>query len=279
MSSVTTKDRRSPLKWPGGKKRILKNLREFIPTDNCQRLVEPFVGGGSVFLNFEFEEYLLCDVNKDLITFYRIVLDSPSAFIRDAQKLFQNDNNCAEKYYIFRDQFNQSDDLYQRALLFLYLNRHGYNGLCRYNTKGGYNVPFGRYKKIYFPEQELKTLSQKANRITLLLGDFELAFSQLHSGDVVYCDPPYTPINHTSNFTAYSGSNFDDVDQERLVDKALAARELGISTVISNHYVEFTKNLYENADELSVFDVQRNISQIGNNRKNVEEVLALYRQC
>lgn len=279
MSSVTTKDRRSPLKWPGGKKRILKNLREFIPTDNCQRLVEPFVGGGSVFLNFEFEEYLLCDVNKDLITFYRIVLDSPSAFIRDAQKLFQNDNNCAEKYYIFRDQFNQSDDLYQRALLFLYLNRHGYNGLCRYNTKGGYNVPFGRYKKIYFPEQELKTLSQKANRITLLLGDFELAFSQLHSGDVVYCDPPYTPINHTSNFTAYSGSNFDDVDQERLVDKALAARELGISTVISNHYVEFTKNLYENADELSVFDVQRNISQIGNNRKKVEEVLALYRQC
>ena len=279
MSSVTTKDRRSPLKWPGGKKRILKNLREFIPTDNCQRLVEPFVGGGSVFLNFEFEEYLLCDVNKDLIAFFRIVLDSPSEFIRDAEKLFHDENNCAKKYYTFRDQFNQSDDLYQRALLFLYLNRHGYNGLCRYNAKGGYNVPFGRYKRIYFPEQELKTLSEKANRITLLLGDFELAFSHLHSGDVVYCDPPYTPINHTSNFTAYSGSHFDDADQERLIDKALAARQLGITTVISNHYVEFTKNLYANADELSVFDVQRNISQIGNNRKKVEEVLALYRQC
>jgi len=275
MASLT-KDARSPLKWPGGKKRILKYLRNFIPTDNCQRLVEPFVGGGSVFLNLEFEEYLLCDVNKDLISFYRIMQDSPSKFTKEAKKFFSDKNNCAEKYYFYREQFNHSDDVFQRALLFLYLNRHGYNGLCRYNSKGSYNVPFGRYNNPYFPEKELKGLSEKVSRATFILGDFELAFSQLRSDDVVYCDPPYTPINRTSSFTAYSGSDFNDADHKRLVDKALAARQLGISTVISNHYVEFTKNLYANADTLSLFDVQRNISQIGSNRKKVEEVLALY---
>lgn len=277
MASLT-KDARSPLKWPGGKKRILKYLRDFIPTDNCKRLVEPFVGGGSVFLNLEFEEYLLCDVNKDLISFYRIMQDSPSKFTKEAKKFFSEKNNCAEKYYFYREQFNHSDDVFQRALLFLYLNRHGYNGLCRYNSKGSYNVPFGRYNNPYFPEKELKELSEKVSRATFILGDFELAFSQLHSDDVVYCDPPYTPINRTSSFTAYSGSDFNDADHERLVDKALAASQLGISTVISNHYVEFTKNLYANADTLSLFDVQRNISQIGSNRKKVEEVLALYRK-
>lgn len=279
MGALVQTETRSPLKWPGGKKRVLKYLRNFIPADNCQRLVEPFVGGGAVFLNLEFEEYLLCDVNKDLISLYRIVQHSASKFIRDARKLFTEKNNCAEKYYYYRDQFNISDDSYQKALLFLYLNRHGYNGLCRYNAKGGYNVPFGRYRNPYFPEKELKLLAEKASRATFIRGDFELAFSQLRSGDVVYCDPPYSPINRTSNFTAYSGNSFNDEDQERLVDRAIAVRNLGISTVISNHYVEFTKKLYADADDISLFSVQRSISQIGENRKKVEEVLALYRQC
>lgn len=277
MSTIVPKETRSPLKWPGGKKRVLKYLRDFIPADNCQRLVEPFVGGGSVFLNLEFDEYLLCDVNKDLISFFRIVQTSASQFIRDARKLFTQEHNCPEKYYFHREQFNTSDDEYHKALLFLYLNRHGYNGLCRYNAKGAYNVPFGRYSNPYFPEAELKLLAEKASRATFILGDFELAFSQLRSGDVVYCDPPYSPINRTANFTAYSGNNFGDEDQQRLVDKALSVSQLGVSTVISNHYVEFTKALYEDADELSVFSVQRSISQIGHNRKKVDEVLALYR--
>lgn len=278
MSVDTKKDTRSPLKWPGGKKRVLKYLREFIPAENCQRLVEPFVGGGSVFLNLEFDEYLLCDVNKDLISLYKIVQRAPSKFISDVKKLFIDGNNNAEQYYAFRDEFNASNDDYRRALLFLYLNRHGYNGLCRYNASGRYNVPFGRYKNPYFPEIELRQLAKKAKRATFILGDFEIAFSQLRPGDVVYCDPPYSPINRTSSFTAYAGNSFNDDDQKRLVSRAATMRNFGISTVISNHYVDFTKQLYAGADDLSLFSVQRSISQIGNNRKKVQEVLALYRK-
>ena len=208
-------------------------------------LVEPFVGGGSVFLNIEFDEYLLVDMNQDLISLFNIIKSQPEKFINDAQSYFVAANNQPDRYYELRRQFNQSKDPYERSLLFLYLNRHGYNGLCRYNKSGGYNVPFGRYKHPYFPKNELNYFSEKAQKATFIQGDFETAFSQLKKGDVVYCDPPYSPINPTSNFTAYAGNSFTDEDQKRLVSCAKKVNKNGIPTLISNHYVDFTKELYK----------------------------------
>lgn len=269
-------DIRSPLKWPGGKKRVLKHIRAMLPSKGKKRLVEPFVGGGSVFLNLDFEEYLLCDTNKDLVALFNAVKHSPLSFKKDAQHLFNQKNNTADKYYELRQRFNDNTDSYERAILFLYLNRHGYNGLCRYNKSGGYNVPFGRYKKPYFPNDEIDFLANKLQRAEVISGDFTLAFEQLTSSDVVYCDPPYSPINRTSNFTAYSGAMFSDEDQERLVESSINAQQKGVATVISNHYVAFTKKLYASADQRSLFSVQRSISQNGKAREKVKEVLALY---
>ncbi|MCW8832933.1 MAG: Dam family site-specific DNA-(adenine-N6)-methyltransferase [Colwellia sp.] len=268
---------RSALKWAGGKKKVVSEIASLLPIKGKKRLVEPFVGGGSVFLNLDFDEYLLVDMNKDLIALFNIIKNQPTAFISDAEKYFNGDHNQPEKYYEIRSQFNQSTDPYERSLLFLYLNRHGYNGLCRYNKSGGYNVPFGRYKHPYFPKDELKSFSEKAQKATFIQGDFETAFSQLKADDVVYCDPPYSPINPTSNFTAYAGNSFTDEDQQRLVACAEIAKSKNIPTLISNHYVDFTKKLYKDATEQKFFQVRRTISQKGKGRIKVEEVLALYK--
>lgn len=268
---------RSALKWAGGKKKVVHEIASLLPTRGKKRLVEPFVGGGSVFLNLDFDEYLLMDMNKDLINLFNIIKYQPTEFITDAQVFFNGDNNQAEKYYDLRSQFNQSTCPYERSLLFLYLNRHGYNGLCRYNKSGGYNVPFGRYKHPYFPNEELIYFSEKAQKATFVQGDFEKAFSQLEENDVVYCDPPYSPINPTSNFTAYAGNSFTDEDQIRLVGCAEVAKSKNIPTLISNHYVDFTRELYKDATKKKLFQVQRTISQKGKGRIKVEEVLALYK--
>lgn len=177
---------RSPLKWPGGKKRVLHHIRAILPRKGRTRLVEPFVGGGSVFLNLDFDEYLLCDTNSDLISLYKAVKKAPLKFEQDARQYFTEENNTPERYYDLREEFNNTDDSYHRATLFLYLNRHGYNGLCRYNKSGGYNVPFGRYKKPYFPELEIEHLSHKLKKASFIVGDFEQAFDCLEKGDVVY---------------------------------------------------------------------------------------------
>lgn len=268
---------RSPLKWAGGKKKVIDDIASLLPTKGKRRLVEPFVGGGSVFLNLDFDEYLLIDMNQDLISLFNFIKSRPSQFILDAAKLFNSENNQPEKYYELRKQFNQSTDSYERSLLFLYLNRHGYNGLCRYNKSGGYNVPFGRYKHPYFPEKELVHFSKKAQKATFMQGDFAKAFSQLRDDDVVYCDPPYSPINRTSNFTAYAGNSFTDEDQQRLVNCAEIARSKNIPTLISNHYVDFTRELYKDANKKKLFQVQRSISQKGKGRVKVKEILALYK--
>jgi DNA adenine methylase len=268
---------RSALKWAGGKKKVVNEIASLLPSKGKKRLVEPFVGGGSVFLNLDYEEYLLIDMNQDLISLFNIIKNQPAEFISDAETFFTGDSNQPEKYYDFRSQFNQSNDPYERSLLFLYLNRHGYNGLCRYNKSGGYNVPFGRYKHPYFPKNELAYFSEKAKKATFIQGDFETAFAQLRTGDVVYCDPPYSPINPTSNFTAYAGNSFTDEDQQRLVNCAKKASANNIPTLISNHYLDFTRELYKDATKKKLFKVQRTISQKGKGRIKVEEVLALYK--
>lgn len=267
---------RSPLKWPGGKKRVLHHIKSILPRIGKTRLIEPFVGGGSVFINLDFDEYLLCDTNNDLISLFKAIKKSPLKFERDARQYFTEENNSPEKYYSLREEFNNTNDPYLRALLFLYMNRHGYNGLCRYNQSGGYNVPFGKNKRPYFPELEIEHLSHKLKKAAFITGDFSKAFECAKAGDVIYCDPPYSPLNRTSNFTAYTGETFSDEDQKRLVKCALHAKEVGVSTLISNHFTDFTSTLYSSADQRKLFPVQRSISQNGNGRSKVEEVLALY---
>jgi len=269
------KKHRAFLKWAGGKYGLSDVIRKMLPEG--ERLVEPFVGAGSVFLNSDYSEYLLNDINQDLINLYKILQTQPQQFIYDAQKIFSPENNQVDAYYHLRSEFNGSQDKYYRSLLFLYLNRHGYNGLCRYNKSGGYNVPFGKYKRPYFPEAELTVFAEKAQKATFVCESYRKTFARSKTGDVIYCDPPYVPLSKTASFTSYAGNGFG-LDEQ--ADLANAAEEVttdtDITVLLSNHDTIWTRKIYEHARKLKSINVARTISQKGNGRKKVAELLALY---
>lgn len=270
-----TKKQRAFLKWAGGKYALSDVIAKMLPEGDV--LVEPFVGAGSVFLNSNYKRYLLNDINKDLINLYNLLKLSPDQFIKDAVNYFSPAYNQAEMYYQLRSEFNASTDPYHRSLLFLYLNRHGYNGLCRYNKSGGFNVPFGKYKKPYFPEQELNAFADKAQLAEFTCLGYREIFERVKPGDVVYCDPPYVPLSKTASFTSYSGNGFG-LDEQ--ADLANAAEEStvnkDVSVLISNHDTIWTRKIYQHAEQIKSLKVSRTISQQGATRKKVGELLALY---
>ena len=135
------------LKWAGSKRQSIQYLQEYIG-DVKGTFIEPFVGSGTVFLNIKADNYLLADLNKDLITLYNILKESGVDFVAFCKTLFTKANNNELTYYELRDVFNTTEDDYYKAALFVYLNRHAFNGLCRYNTSGGFNVPYGKYLVI-----------------------------------------------------------------------------------------------------------------------------------
>ena len=266
---------RAFLKWAGGKYELVDDIAARLP--HADRLVEPFVGAGSVFLNTNFSSYLLSDINPDLIGLYNTLKQTPERYVREASKLFVDANNDKDAYYGRRAEFNQCHDRFDRAVLFLYLNRFGYNGLCRYNKSGGFNVPFGSYKRPYFPEKELYFFAEKAQRATFLCEGYVQTFARCQAGDVVYCDPPYLPLSTTSNFTSYASGGFSLDDQAMLAFQAEdAARSKKLTVLISNHDTTLARKLYDKA-ELETIQVGRSISQNGRGRKKVNELMALYR--
>ncbi len=269
------KKQRAFLKWAGGKYGLVEDIQRYLPEG--RKLVEPFVGAGSVFLNTDYEQYLLADINPDLINLYNLLKESPEAYISEAKRWFVSENNRKEAYLSIRAQFNATDDVMYRSLAFLYMNRFGFNGLCRYNKKGGFNVPFGSYKKPYFPEAELEFFAKKAKKATFVCESYTDTFKRARKGSVVYCDPPYAPLSNTANFTSYAGNGFTLDDQAALADVAeRAAKERHIPVLISNHDTTLTRRLYHGA-ELNVVKVKRTISRNGAGRNKVDELLALFK--
>ncbi|PMH46287.1 DNA adenine methylase [Vibrio sp. 10N.286.49.B3] len=269
------KKQRAFLKWAGGKYGLVEEIQRHLPP--ARKLVEPFVGAGSVFLNTDYDDYLLADINPDLINLYNLLKTDPETYIVEAKRWFCAENNRKEVFLDIRAQFNQTDDIFYRSLAFLYMNRFGFNGLCRYNKKGGFNVPFGSYKKPYFPEAELIFFAEKAKKATFVCEGYPETFSRARKGCVVYCDPPYAPLSTTANFTSYAGNGFSLDDQAALADIAEnAANKRGISVLISNHDTTLTRRLYHGAD-LSAIKVRRTISRNGAGRNKVDELLALFR--
>lgn len=264
----TNTKRRSPLKWAGGKFKLIDRLTDRLPKG--KRLVEPFVGSAVLFLNLDYEEYLLCDINPDLINLYNFIKADTEQFIKDAKEYFIPENNERVVFLQLRDEFNDTTDSYKKALLFIYLNRHCFNGLCRYNKKGRFNVSFGTYTKPYFPEEEIRYFGKRSEKATFKCQSFAETFAELTEGDVVYNDPPYVPASATANFTSYNTEGFTDVDQTNL---ALLAHGAKVPIVISNHDNDITRDLYDGM-EIESFPVSRTISCVGDNRKPVRELLA-----
>lgn len=283
------------VKWAGGKRRLVPFIVERMSLAGAdgtvageveraaaagapkRRLVEPFAGGAALSLAVaeRFQSIWLNDVNEDLMNVYAHLRADPEKYIRDAAVLFAPEMNTADAYYRLRDRFNTTASSWEKAVIFLYLNRHGYNGLCRYNASGLFNVPYGRYKRPYFPEQELRAAAAVLQKAELTCLDFEEVLARCGEGDVVYCDPPYVPLSATASFTDYAAGGFDMADQRRLAIAAEAARRRGALVAISNHDNEATRALYRNAD-CHYLQVRRTISCDGANRTEAAEVLAIF---
>ncbi len=261
------------LKWAGNKYRSVSRIKEILPQG--RRLIEPFVGTGALFLNSDYEEYLLADTNADLINTFKTLQNKKEEFIDYAQSFFSEENNTEEKFYELRTLFNTATDKTLKSALFIYLNRHCYNGLCRYNKKGGFNTPFGRYKKPYFPAVEMREFYQKARNAVFMVADFEQVMLEAKIGDVIYCDPPYVPLSKSASFTSYSEGGFDMKMQTRLARVAELVADRDIPVLISNHETPFTLKEYERA-KIDKFDVRRTISTKGDKRENAPELLALF---
>lgn len=253
-----------PLKWAGGKRWLVpKLLPLWQPFQQC-RLVEPFVGGMAIALGLRPQYALLNDINQHLINFYRC--------LQNGFKINLPMYNDHDLYYQYRQEFNQlilnnQRHKQQAAALFYYMNRTGFNGLCRFNKKGKYNVPMGRYKTINY-KQDFSEYAPIFKNWEFTSGNF--ADMTIQSNDFIYADPPYD-----KTFTQYAGNVFDWAEQERL---ALWLVKQNVPVIASNAATVNIIELYGDLGfKLDFLKVRRKISCDGN-REFVQEMLATINQ-
>lgn len=264
------------LKWAGGKSKLVPRIAELLPPSG--RLVEPFLGSGAVYMGLpDYGGYLLADANPDLTDLYGILRDGGRGFVEEVRRLFVPGNNVRAAYNALREEFNATPQgTARRAALFVYLNRHCFNGLCRYNAAGGFNVPFGSQAQPYFPEREMLDFAARAvaRRAVFRHADFRAVMAEAGEGDVVYCDPPYVPLSATASFDSYAKGGFSPKDHRDLADACRAAAARGATVVLSNHDTPEARALYMGA-EFRAIEVRRSVS--GNaNRGKAAEVLVRF---
>ncbi len=265
---------RSIFKWAGGKFGVLEQIFRYLPEG--KRLIEPFVGGGAVFMNAGYKENLLNDVNADLINFYKTLQREERSLITLAHRFFL-DYNTQEGFLAVRNAFNKQvyDDLH-RAAAFLFLNRHCFNGLTRYNQAGEFNVGYGKYKTPYFPLQEMKAFLGAEGRSEFVCGDFAAVIEAAGEGDVIFCDPPYEPLPNTEGFTNYSGHDFKFEEQKRLVSLLTDAHRRGAKVLITNSGAPNIRELYHDSGfRVEPLFARRSVSCKGDTRGVAHDVIAI----
>lgn len=269
----------SPLvKWAGGKRQLLVALNGRLPSD-WNTFYEPFFGGGAFFISLQNQERIsravIADLNSELVSFYRVVKTSPDTLI-DAlsDDAFEN---SAVAYKRLKDGFNDMvpdrKNAVKRAALFIFLNKHGYNGLWRVNSKGKFNVPFGRYTKRSLPSaSSIHLFSAMLRQVTILNTDFENAVKTARKGDFIYFDPPYQPLSKTAQFTGYNCRGFSLDDQVRLAGVVNKLAKKGVQIMLSNSKVQEIEDLYEGFT-IETVTATRCISCKGKKRSGTSEII------
>lgn len=269
---------KTPLKWVGSKARLMPQLHRHLPEG--KRLVEPFAGSCAVMMNTDYDEYLIADVNPDLVNLYKVMAYQTEAFLKELEILFSAGSvgdmeSRAVYYYAVRDAFNMSGKAFgnesvEAAARFVYLNRHGFNGLCRYNRRGMFNVPYGKLKKPYFPLDEVRAFAEKAMRTTFVTAHYAETLDMVRNDDVVYCDPPY--LTETGNFTSYTEGGFSHLDQGRLARKLRRLAARGIQVVASNSDSQMVHYLYAGFEAVKI-NAPRSVGAAAASQKVAAELI------
>ncbi len=265
------------VKWVGGKTQLIPELTKRIP-EIRGRYYEPFLGGGALFFHIQSElnssQGCISDINSDLIAAYKAVKNSLQELIDSLQE------HRYEKDYFYeireldrKPEYSTLTEV-KKASRLIFLNKTCFNGLYRVNKKGQFNVPFGSYKNpSIFSEENLLACSQALQKTEIHNVSFETIASTAQPGDFVYFDPPYIPLNASSNFTEYNQNGFDLKSQQMLRDVCLALDERGVNFLLSNSSSPLVYELYENHFEIELVDASRAINSKGNKRGKVKEVL------
>lgn len=269
------------VKWAGGKRQLLPQLKSFFPKD-FNKYIEPFVGGGAVFFylfrkkKLVNKKSILIDINQDLINSYDVI----KYHVRELINSLKKHKNEKIYYYKVRD-WDKDDQFYnnlsniEKASRLIYLNKCCYNGLYRVNSKGQFNVPFGKYKNPNLcDEKNLVSIKKALHNIDIIHGSFEKCLDYAESGDFLYLDPPYYPISKTSSFTNYAKEDFGIKHQKILFNIFKELDNRGCKLMLSNSFSEFVKNLYKDYRKVAL-NAKRAINCDATKRGSIKEILIL----
>jgi DNA adenine methylase len=257
------------LKWAGGKTRLISQYKDHFP-QHYQTYYEPFLGGGAVFFHLQPSHAVLTDINADLVITYRCVRDNLEELITLLQAHQQRHNS--EYYYDVRNYHNGTD--LTKAARFIYLNKTCFNGLYRVNSQGKFNVPVGKYKNPGICQEEvLRVASLALQKVEIKQANFEEVLNYATgTNDFVYFDPPYYPLNKTSNFTAYSNFCFDENQQIKLRDIFIELADKGVKVMLSNSDCPLIRDLYSDFN-VHTISAARSINSNAQKRGKITEVL------
>jgi DNA adenine methylase len=261
------------VKWAGGKSQLIDQYSGFFPP-KFNKYLEPFVGGGAVFFHLKPKKAILSDSSGDLMDCYTIIKKNVNKLI-DILKRYQA-KHSKNFFYKIRDDYNdQILNNIERVAAFIYLNKTGFNGLYRVNRKGEFNVPFGDYKNpTIFDENNLFAVSKLLKNTELYTISFERVLEYARSGDFVYLDPPYYPLNKTSKFTSYTKDAFLEEEQKKLAEVFRQLNKRGAKVMLSNSDTKFIKKLYKGFRRETV-KANRFISCKGDKRGAITELVIL----
>lgn len=284
LSLVPMKDIDAPLdihpfvKWAGGKTQLLETITAHLP-ESFNNYYEPFVGGGALLFKLQPERFFINDMNEELICVYKC-LEDDDKFEALKKRLEEHEKSHSETYYYevrAMDQepgFKNMSDV-ERAARMIYLNKAGFNGLYRVNSKGYFNVPSGKRATVTCYDRKtfdgLRAFFKK-NRHIITNCDFEEAVKSAKAGDFVYFDPPYDTWDDKDSFTSYDKDGFGKEAQARLARVFRELSEKGVYVMLSNHNTKYINELYDGF-HITVVPAKRMINSKAEGRGNVEEVL------
>jgi DNA adenine methylase len=267
------------VKWVGGKRQLLEQFRlmnlyppeKFNPIENTY--FEPFVGGGAVFFDLLPQNAVLSDMNKELVITYNVIKNDVESLIQSLKKHKKND-----KEYFLKVRAKNPEKIsdLEVASRFIFLNRTAFNGMYRVNSKGEFNVPFGKYENpMICDEINLRRVSKVLQKVHIKHQDYKEVLKRAKKGDFIYFDPPYYPISKTASFTAYTKDAFLDKEQIELRDTFAELHKRGCSVMLSNSDAPFINKIYSEIKGVRISKVQagRNINSKASGRGKISEVL------
>uniref|UniRef100_UPI003FF128F4 DNA adenine methylase n=1 Tax=Lachnospira sp. TaxID=2049031 RepID=UPI003FF128F4 len=268
------------VKWAGGKRQLIPQIRERMP-EKYNNYYEPFVGGGAVLFELQPANALINDINKALINTYNIICNEADAFLEAVNRLDEEMWEDGKKYYYsvrehYNDKLMKSEYDVELAALFVFINKHCFNGLYRVNGKGLFNVPYNNSRRASADENVIREVSKYLKGVKIINGDFEEACKDAKKGDFVFIDSPYAPLNPTS-FESYTKEGFDIESHKRVAKLYDELTGRGCYCMLTNHNTELINELYGNKGyKIDVVSVKRMINSDASNRVGKEVIICNY---